>query len=116
LLEPDASKGARPVLRGAGRSNAPGLPGEAIDISCRVPWPIVRAPGLGNGATVDHDFLRDRMQALARDGFLEVQRGERREWELGVAEITPCPELHARPRWLQRVSMITVVDLTIAVA
>jgi len=28
LLEPDARKRARPVLRGAGRSNAPGLPGE----------------------------------------------------------------------------------------
>ena len=27
LLEPDAVKVARPVLRGAGRSNAPGLPG-----------------------------------------------------------------------------------------
>jgi len=27
LLEPDARKRARPVLRGAGRSNAPGLPG-----------------------------------------------------------------------------------------
>ena len=27
LLEPDAWKRARPVLRGAGRSNAPGLPG-----------------------------------------------------------------------------------------
>ena len=27
LLEPDAVKAARPVLRGAGRSNAPGLPG-----------------------------------------------------------------------------------------
>src|ERR1700751_1615186 len=29
LLEPDAWKRARPVLRGAGRSNAPGLPGLA---------------------------------------------------------------------------------------
>ena len=28
LLEPDASRGARPVLRGAERSNALGLPGE----------------------------------------------------------------------------------------
>ena len=28
LLEPDAPKGARPVLRGARRSDAPGLPGE----------------------------------------------------------------------------------------
>ena len=28
MLEPDARKRARPVLRGAGRSNAPGLPGE----------------------------------------------------------------------------------------
>lgn len=28
LLEPDARKRARPVLRGAGRRNAPGLPGE----------------------------------------------------------------------------------------
>jgi hypothetical protein len=28
LLEPDARKRASPVLRGAGRSNAPGLPGE----------------------------------------------------------------------------------------
>jgi len=27
LLEPDAVKAARPVLRGAGRSNASGLPG-----------------------------------------------------------------------------------------
>ena len=27
LLEPDARKRASPVLRGAGRSNAPGLPG-----------------------------------------------------------------------------------------
>jgi hypothetical protein len=26
LLEPDAVKAARPVLRGAGRRNAPGLP------------------------------------------------------------------------------------------
>jgi TnpA family transposase len=31
LLEPDALKGARPVLRGAGRSNAPGLPGGPLD-------------------------------------------------------------------------------------
>jgi len=30
LLEPDARKRARPVLRGAGRSNAPGLPGELV--------------------------------------------------------------------------------------
>jgi len=30
LLEPDARKRARPVLRGAGRSNASGLPGENI--------------------------------------------------------------------------------------
>jgi len=29
LLEPDAVKVARPVLRGAGRSNAPGLPDAA---------------------------------------------------------------------------------------
>ena len=29
LLEPDAVKVARPVLRGAGRSNAPGLPDDA---------------------------------------------------------------------------------------
>ena len=28
LLEPDAVKAASPVLRGAGRSNAPGLPDE----------------------------------------------------------------------------------------
>ena len=28
MLEPDARKRARPVLRGAGRSNAPGLPGD----------------------------------------------------------------------------------------
>jgi hypothetical protein len=30
LLEPDAVKAARPVLRGAGRSNASGLPGEQV--------------------------------------------------------------------------------------
>ncbi len=30
LLEPDARKRARPVLSGAGRSNAPGLPGEHL--------------------------------------------------------------------------------------
>ena len=30
MLEPDARKRARPVLRGAGRSNAPGLPGELV--------------------------------------------------------------------------------------
>ncbi len=30
LLEPDARKRARPVLRGPGRSNAPGLPGELV--------------------------------------------------------------------------------------
>jgi hypothetical protein len=30
LLEPDAVNAARPVLRGAGRSNAPGLPGELV--------------------------------------------------------------------------------------
>jgi hypothetical protein len=29
LLEPDAAKAASPVLRGAGRSSAPGLPGDA---------------------------------------------------------------------------------------
>src|SRR5580700_90016 len=29
LLEPDAWKRARPVLRGAGHSNVPGLPGQA---------------------------------------------------------------------------------------
>ena len=33
-FEPDASKGARPVLRGAGRSNAPGLPGEGEQWAC----------------------------------------------------------------------------------
>jgi hypothetical protein len=33
LLEPDAGKLARPVLRGAGRSNAPGLPGTSRAVS-----------------------------------------------------------------------------------
>ena len=33
LLEPDARKRARPVLRGAGRSNAPGLPGLRRDVA-----------------------------------------------------------------------------------
>ncbi len=32
LLEPDAVKVARPVLRGAGRSNAPGLPGIVLGV------------------------------------------------------------------------------------
>ena len=36
LLEPDAGKLARPVLRGAGRSNAPGLPGASA--LSRRPW------------------------------------------------------------------------------
>ena len=30
MLEPDAVNAARPVLRGTGRSNAPGLPGEVV--------------------------------------------------------------------------------------
>ena len=30
MLEPDARKRASPVLRGAGRSDAPGLPGEGL--------------------------------------------------------------------------------------
>ena len=42
LLEPDAWKRARPVLRGAGRSNAPGLPGLLVRDehrrSCRKRW------------------------------------------------------------------------------
>jgi len=32
LLEPDALKGASPVLRGAGRSDAPGLPGTDLSV------------------------------------------------------------------------------------
>ena len=38
LLEPDAGKLARPVLRGAGRSNAPGLPGDLECIMSRSAW------------------------------------------------------------------------------
>jgi len=51
LLEPDARKRARPVLRGAGRSNAPGLPGHARaadqDHAASTPgtaWPGTRDP------------------------------------------------------------------------
>ena len=40
LLEPDARKRASPVLRGAGRSNAPGLPGRQ-----RAPRPVLSAYG-----------------------------------------------------------------------
>ena len=44
LLEPDAGKLARPVLRGPGRSNAPGLPGLPGRLSARAVKPPLAGP------------------------------------------------------------------------
>src|SRR5664280_1301030 len=40
LLEPDARQRASPVLRGAGRSNAPGLPGESPRFAASMTQPM----------------------------------------------------------------------------
>ena len=54
MLEPDAVNAARPVLRGTGRSNAPGLPGELVGSYANggVEWQPVGEPERVNV----HDF------------------------------------------------------------
>src|SRR5665811_1744574 len=55
LLEPDARKRASPVLRGAGRSNAPGLPGE----SPRLPASMTQPMGIGEQVSRDRPLPAD---------------------------------------------------------
>jgi hypothetical protein len=56
LLEPDAWKRARPVLRGAGRRNAPGLPG-LVARPCRYARDACAASPTGE-PTLDHRIPR----------------------------------------------------------
>ena len=56
LLEPGAVKVARPVLRGAGHSNAPGLPGMTFGAAAR----------FGDDLTRHHIMLQSRLGAFRR--------------------------------------------------
>jgi hypothetical protein len=61
LLEPDARQRASPVLRGAGRSNAPGLPGDVK--AC------VRSPG----ARANQRHAEVRTFATTTNALLELR-------------------------------------------
>jgi len=85
LLEPDAVKAARPVLRGAGRSNAPGLPGGYghhpllcfLDGSGEAPAGILRPGNAGSNTASDHkavlDLCLEQLDAQALDGEILVR-------------------------------------------
>jgi len=93
LLEPDAGKLARPVLRGAGRGNASGLPGP------RTPVPS-RSPRRGADWTGE---LRKR-PLMPRDrkprwmGCCSGVQGLVAEKRKAPAEQAPQPGEHRRPR------------------
>jgi transposase len=74
LLEPDAVKAASPVLRGAGRSNAPGLPGDAehlVRLLLADKLYAVRVPG------AEEEALRDLVRA--REAVrVDLMRGRHR--------------------------------------
>jgi len=100
LLEPDAVKAARPVLRGAGRSNASGLPGDAervlrllmIDALHPVRVPSVEEEALRDLVRAREDLRGDLMRArqrlsklLLRDGIIyedtsSTWTGRHRAW------------------------------------
>ena len=95
LLEPDASKGASPVLRGAGRSNAPGLPGrwavqdeqksfgDLFNLVCDpatllVAWERVKRNRGSRTAGVDGQ-TRKQVEQAGVDGVLAKLREELKE-------------------------------------
>ena len=69
MLEPDARKPARPVLRGAGRSNAPGLPGRKLARRITEQRERVEAAvtnGLSNGRV---EQINTQIRLIIRRGF-----------------------------------------------
>ena len=82
MLEPDALKGASPVLRGAGRSNAPGLPGDAIRLARLLAageLTLVRIPSIEREQLRDlvrcrEDIRVDLMRARNRIGKFLLRR------------------------------------------
>src|ERR1035438_7357678 len=85
LLEPDAVKAARPVLRGAGPSNGPGLPGgyghhpllAYLDGTGEAPAGILRAGNPGSNTAADHvavlDLTLAQLDPEALDGEILVR-------------------------------------------
>jgi transposase len=85
LLEPDAVKAASPVLRGAGRSNAPGLPGDAIRLVRLLAAgelsfafvPSVADEHFRDLVRAIEDVRGDLMRSRHRLGKFLLRRGER---------------------------------------
>ena len=105
LLEPDAVKVASPVLRGAGRSNAPGLPDRptspitTVDLNDLVIY--FRSLTARSGVVVEGAGLDD-----AAEGMVDWRRSDALRW-LEASVLTPAGiradrALGGRPRTSQR--------------
>ena len=94
LLEPDASKGARPVLRGAGRSNASGLCGDP--------------PAYERPVEQEEHAAREAGQAHA-NAYIEAQESA------GAREKVDQATIH-RDLWKETLKTILVPEIVAVIA
>ena len=109
MLEPDARKRARPVLRGPGRSNAPRLPAENIGDYANVgaEW----EPGGQPTEVGVHDFPDPEMGKAIPYGVLDV--GANEGWvNVGDDHDTPAFAVASIARWWERIGKDRYPDAT----